>query len=119
MINAPNRLEPDAKYIVTAPYCHWTWERNITILALLLYAIHNAHLTRSIAKTAIKEAPTEETLHKRIAEQECYTKLVQTITTALTDISEAENQSVGYKGKINEINGVIESYKRERSKTKL
>ena len=23
MIDAPNRQEPDAKYIITAPYCHW------------------------------------------------------------------------------------------------
>ena len=22
-INVPTRHEPDAKYIVTAPYCHW------------------------------------------------------------------------------------------------
>ena len=27
VINTPNRLEPDAKYIVTAPYCHWIWEK--------------------------------------------------------------------------------------------
>ena len=39
MIDAPNRREPDATYIVTAPYCHWIQERNITVLALLLYAI--------------------------------------------------------------------------------
>ena len=23
VINAPNRLKPDAKCVVTAPYCHW------------------------------------------------------------------------------------------------
>ena len=23
MIDAPNRCEPDAKFIVTAPFCHW------------------------------------------------------------------------------------------------
>ena len=91
MINAPNRPEPDAKYVITAPYCHWIWERSITVLVLLSYAIHNAHLTRSVVKTAIKEVPTEETLHQRITEQECYTELVQTIPTAITDVSEAEN----------------------------
>ena len=68
VINAPNRLEPDAKYIVTAPYCHWIREKSITVFALLSYAIHNAHLTRNIVITAIKEAPTEETLCQRIAE---------------------------------------------------
>ena len=26
VINAPNRLEPDAKYVITAPYCHWIWK---------------------------------------------------------------------------------------------
>ena len=23
MIDAPNRREPDAKYVVAAPFCHW------------------------------------------------------------------------------------------------
>ena len=23
MIDAPNRREPDAKYVITAPFCHW------------------------------------------------------------------------------------------------
>ena len=109
MINTPNRLEPDIKYIVAAPYCHWIWERSKTVLALLLYAIH--------VKTAIKDAHTEEALHQRIAEQECYTKLVQTITTAITDISEAENRSVGYENKIDEIMDGV--YKRNKSETKL
>ena len=39
MIDAPNRHKPNAKYVVTAPYCHWIQERNITVLALLLYTI--------------------------------------------------------------------------------
>ena len=69
MISAPNRLEPDTKYVVTAPYCHGIQERSITVLALLLYAICNTHLTRGIVKTAIKDANTKETLCQRIAEQ--------------------------------------------------
>ena len=116
VINTPNRLEPDTKYIITAPYCHWIQERSITVLALLSYAICNAHLTRGIVKTAIKDAHTEEALHQRIAEQEYYTKLVQTITTAITDISEAENPSVGYENKIDEINGVIKFIRENRVK---
>ena len=28
MIDAPNRLKPDTKYVVTVPYCHCIWERN-------------------------------------------------------------------------------------------
>ena len=116
VINTPNRLEPDTKYIVTAPYYHWIWERSITVLALLLYAICNAHLTRGIVKTAIKDVHTEEALCQRIAEQECYTEPVQTITTAITDISEAENPSVGYENKIDEINGVIKFIREKRVK---
>ena len=108
MINTPNRVKPDAKYVVTAPYCHWTWERNITVLALLVYTTQNTHVTRNVVKSAIKEAPTEEALHQRIAEQECYTELVKTILSAITDISEVENRSVVYKEKAEMINGVIE-----------
>ena len=116
VINAPNKLEPDTKYVITVPYCHWIRERSITVLALLSYAIHNAHLTRGTVKTAIKSAHTEEALCQRIAEQECDTKLVQTITTAITDISEAENPSVGYENKIDEINGVIKFIREKRVK---
>ena len=47
---------------------------------------------------------------------ECYTKLVQSITTAIADISEAENPSVGYENKIDEINGVIEFIREKRVK---
>ena len=91
MINTPNRLKPNTIYVVTAPYCHRIRKRSITVLALLSYAIHNMHLTRGIVKSAIKDAHTEEALYQRMdAEQECYTKLVQSITTAITDISEAE-----------------------------
>ena len=107
MIDAPNRHEPDTKYIVTAPYCHLIQDRNITVLALLSYAIHNAHLTRGNVQKAIKEAPTEETLCQRITEQECYTELVEIILTAITDLSEAE-LSVSHKDKIEKINGMIE-----------
>ena len=67
-INAPTRHEPDAKYVVTAPYCHWIQERNVTVLALLAYATRNAQVTWSNVKcnvkSAIKEAPTEEVLNQ-------------------------------------------------------
>ena len=39
VINAPNRLETDAKYVITAPDCHCIWERSITVPTLLAYAI--------------------------------------------------------------------------------
>ena len=116
VINAPNRLEPNTKYVVTAPYCHWIWERSITVLALLSYAICNTHLTRGVVKSAIKDVHTEEALRQRIAEQECYTELVQTITKAITDISETENPSVGYKNKKDEIYGVIKFIREKRVK---
>ena len=106
-IDAPTRHEPDAKYVVTAPYCHWIQERNITVLA---YATRNAQVTQSNVKTAIKEAPTKEILHQRIAELECYTELVETIIiiSAVIDVSQAENPSVNYKEKVDAINRVIE-----------
>ena len=116
VINTPNRLEPNTKYVVTAPYCHWIQKRSITVLALLSYAICKTHLTRGIVKTANKDAHTEGALCQRIAEQECYTELVQTITTAITDISEAENPSVGYENKIDKINGEIEFIGEKRVK---
>ena len=102
-IDAPSRHKPDAKYVVTAPYSHWIRQRHITVLALLAYATQNAQVTRNVVKSAIEEA-----LHQRIAEQECYTELVETIISAVTDISEVENPSVNYKDKVDVINGLIE-----------
>ena len=78
------------------------------MLALLLYTVHSAQFTRGNTQKAIKEATTEETLCQRIAEQECYTELVEIILTAITDLSEAEELSVTHKDKIDKINGVIE-----------
>ena len=56
---------------------------------------------------AIKEALTEETLCQKIAEQECYTELVEIILTAITDLSEAEELSVTHESKGDKINGMI------------
>ena len=106
-IDAPTRQKPDAKYIVTAPYCHWIQERNVTVLALLTYTTQNTQVTWSNVKSAIKEAPTEEVLCQRIAEHECYTELVETIITAVTDVSQAEIPSINYKEKVDMINGVV------------
>ena len=108
MIDAPNRHEPDAKFIVTAPFCHWIWERNITVLALLLYTIQNAHSTRSNVQKAIKEATSEEMLRQKIAEQKCYTELVDIILTAITDLSEVEDLSASHEAKVERISGMIE-----------
>ena len=78
------------------------------MLALLSYIIQNAHSTRGNVQKAIKEAPSEETLHQRILEQECYTELVEIILTAITDLSEKEDPSVSHKVKVDKINRMIE-----------
>ena len=86
MIDAPNRRELNAKYILTAPFCHWIRERNITVSALLSYAIRITHTARSNIQKDIKNAPSEEALQKKIAEQECYTELVEIILGMITDL---------------------------------
>ena len=89
MIEVSNRWEPDTKYIVTAPFCHWIRERNITVSALLSYTIRITHTARGNVQRAIKDAPSEEMLQKKIAKQECYTELVEIILAAITDLSDA------------------------------
>ena len=51
VIDAPNRWEPDAKYIITAPFCHWIRERNITVSVLLSYAIRITHSQKQCTKS--------------------------------------------------------------------
>ena len=86
MIDAPNRWEPNAKYVITAPFCHWIQERDITLSSLLSYAIRITHTARSNIQKAIKNAPLEEALQKKITKQECYTELVEIILGMLTDL---------------------------------
>ena len=108
MIDAPNRQEPDAKYVVTAPFCHWIRERNITISTLLSYVIRITHTARSSIQKAIRDAPSEEALQKKIAKQECYTKLVEIILGMITDLSEACNVTKEHETYVEKINGMIE-----------
>ena len=53
VIDAPNRQEPNTKYIITAPLCHWIRERSITVSALLSYAIRITHSARTNLQKAI------------------------------------------------------------------
>ena len=97
VIDAPNRWEPNAKYVVTVPLCHWIRERSITVSALLSYAIRITHSARSNLQKVIKTAPSEEVLQKRIAKQECYTELVDIILGAITDLSDVSDLSKNHK----------------------
>ena len=108
MIDTPNRQEPDTKYVITAPFCHWIRERNITVSVLLSYAIRITHTARSNVQKAIKVAPLEEMLQKKIAEQECYTKLVEIILAAITDLSDACDLSKEHGTHVEKINRMIE-----------
>ena len=107
MIDAPNRQEPDAKYVITAPFCHWIRERNITVSVLLSYAIRITHTARSNIQKAIKNAALEEALQKKITEQECYTELVEIILNTITALSDACELNKDHKTYIERINGII------------
>ena len=91
-VDAPNRHEADATFIVTVSCCHWMRERNITVLALLAYITQNAQITQTNMKTAIKEAPTKDGLCQKIAEHECYTKFVDTIVNTVRSIKQTEQK---------------------------
>ena len=66
VMDTPNRQEPDAKYIITAPLFHSIRERNITVSALLSYAIRITHSARTNVQKAIKNTLTEEVLQKKL-----------------------------------------------------
>ena len=108
MIDAPNRWEPDTKYIITAPCCHWIRKRSFTVSALLSYAIRITHSARSNVQKAIRNAHSEEVLHKKIAEQECYRELVDIILGMITDLSDICDLNKNHKTYIEKINGMID-----------
>ena len=108
VIDTPNRWEPDTKFVVTAPFCHWIRERNITVITLLSYTTRTTHTTRGNVQKAIKDARSEEILWQRIAEQECYTELVEIILAVITDLSDTCDLSKKHEEQIEKINGMIE-----------
>ena len=57
---------------------------------------------------AIKNAPSEEVLHKKIAEQECYTELVDIILSTITDLSDVCDLSKNHETYVEKINGMID-----------
>ena len=76
--------------------------------ALLSYAIRITHTARSSVQRAIRDAPSEEALQKKITEQECYTELVEIILGAITDLSDACDVAKEHGTYIEKINGMIE-----------
>ena len=75
---------------------------------LLSYAIRITHTARGDIQKAIKDAPLEEMLQKKIAEQECYTELVEIILATITDLSDACDLSKEHKTHVKKSNGMIE-----------
>ena len=107
MIDAPNRWQPNAKYIITAPFFHWIRERNITVSALLLYAIRITHTARSNIQKVIKNAPSEEALQNKIVEQKVYIELVEIILNVITALSDTCELNKDHETYVEIINSII------------
>ena len=75
---------------------------------LLSYVIRITHIARSNIQKAIKNAPSEVALQKKIAEQECYTELVEIILGVITDLSDACDLTKEHETYIEKINGMID-----------
>ena len=75
--------------------------------ALLSYATRITHTARGNIQKAIKDAPSEEILQKKITKQECYTELVEIILAAITDLSDACDLSKEQGMHVEKINRMI------------
>ena len=75
---------------------------------LLSYAIRITHTARGNIQRAIKTAASEEALQKKIAEQECYTELVEIILGTITDLSDACDLSKNHETYVENINSMID-----------
>ena len=73
-----------------------------------MYTIRITHTARSSVQKAIRDTLSEEALQKKIAEQECYTKLVEIILGAITDLSDACDVTKEHRTYVEKINGMIE-----------
>ena len=91
------------------PVCHWIRGRSVTVISLLTYATWNGKITQNHLKTdrSVREAPTKEVLHAKIAELRCYIELVETILKGVTEISDAENPIANAQNQINMISTVV------------
>ena len=115
-IDTPPGQEAGTRYVVTVSNCHWVCERNITVIALLAYTAQRAQVAGNNMKSAMKEAPTEEVLHVKIAEQGCYVNLVEVILKKMTEITSLENPPVITNKQIDAINTVVEFIKAKHIK---
>ena len=75
---------------------------------LLSYTIRITHTARSNVQKAIKNAPSEEALQKKIAKQECYTELVEIILGMITDLSDVYDLNKDHKTYVEKINSMID-----------
>ena len=73
----------------------------------LSYATRITHTARGNVQKAIKDAPSEEILQKKITEQECYTELVEIIQAAITDLSDTCDLSKEHRAHVEKINRMI------------
>ena len=74
---------------------------------LLSYAIRITHTARSSVQKAIRDAPSEEALQKKIAGQEFYTELVEIILGMITDLSDTCDVTKEHRTYVEKINGMI------------
>ena len=74
---------------------------------LLSYAIRITHTARSKIQKAIRDTPSEDALQKKIADQDCHTKLVENILGMITDLSDTCNVIQEHGTYIEKINGLI------------
>ena len=69
---------------------------------------NHTHTAKSSVQRAIRGAPSEEALQKKIAKQECYTELVEIILGAITVLSDAFDMTKEHKTYVEKVNRMIE-----------
>ena len=105
----PPRTETNsARYIITAQNCHLLKGRDITVGALLTFAVQRAATTAASLRNAIREAPTKAVINQKGIDHDTYVQLVKTIIDKIDSVTNREEHNANVDQEVDEINGLIE-----------
>ena len=104
----PPRSEVSAKYITTAQNCHLIKGRDITVHALLAYAVQKASTTATNLHNAIRDTPSEELVTQQSFKHSTFTELVKAILDRVNRVTNREENNPNVDREVDEINALID-----------
>ena len=115
----PPRSEFSTKYVTMAQNCHLIKGRDITVNALLAYAVQKASTNAAFLRNAIRSAPSEELVSQRSTDHSAYTELVKAILDRIECVTNREDLNLNVDQEVDEINALIGIMREKKHTAKM